>query len=307
MSNQGKAYVCAAGAVFLWSTVASAFKLTLRHLDHLQLLALSACFSCLALFALLLARGRIGDLGRCTALDLLRSLGLGVLNPFLYYLVLFKAYDLLPAQEAQPLNFIWPIVMVLLAAPLLGQAVTLRDMAALVVSFAGVVVIATHGRVFSWHMNSPLGVALAVGSSLVWSLFFLLNARDKRREEVKLFLNFLFGSIFALAAMAMWSSPPELRWAGWGGALYVGLFEMGFTFVLWLKALRLSSSTARVSNLVYLAPFISLVFIHCLVGERIGAYTIAGLLLITGGIALQRSQKAPSGRALSRTGEAPGS
>ena len=71
-------------------------------------------------------------------------------------------------------------------------------------------------------------------------------------------------------------------------SLYVGLFEMGLTYVLWLKALQLSSTTAKVSNLVYISPFLSLMFVSIAVGETIYFYTIAGLALIVGGIVLQR-------------------
>ena len=40
---------------------------------------------------------------------------LGLVNPFLYYLVLFKAYDLLPAQEAQAINYTWALMLAFLS------------------------------------------------------------------------------------------------------------------------------------------------------------------------------------------------
>ena len=63
---------------------------------------------------------------------------------------------------------------------------------------------------------------------------------------------------------------------------------MGITFVLWLKALKFSATTAKVSNLIYLSPFLSLVFIRFIVGETILLSTLTGLVFIVGGILLQQ-------------------
>ena len=68
------------------------------------------------------------------------------------------------------------------------------------------------------------------------------------------------------------------------GAGYVGIFEMGLTFYFWLKALKLSETTAKVSILIYIMPFISLILIHFVVGETILLSSIAGLILIVSGI-----------------------
>jgi drug/metabolite transporter (DMT)-like permease len=62
---------------------------------------------------------------------------------------------------------------------------------------------------------------------------------------------------------------------------------MGITFLFWLKALQTASSTDKVSNLVYLAPFLSLVFVHFILNEPIYLTTPAGLLLIILGIIVQ--------------------
>jgi len=72
------------------------------------------------------------------------------------------------------------------------------------------------------------------------------------------------------------------------GVIYIGLFEMGITFVLWLNALKNAENTAKVSNLVYLSPFLSLLFVSIAVGEKILISTFVGLTLIIGGILIQQ-------------------
>ncbi|MCX7635585.1 MAG: DMT family transporter, partial [Syntrophales bacterium] len=133
--------------------------------------------------------------------------------------------------------------------------------------------------------------ALAMGSSLIWALFWLFNVRDRRDEVVKLFSNFCFGRVF-VAVTAFILSPPRLPdLAGLMGAIYIGAFEMGITYVFWLKALTLSRSAALVSNIVYASPFLSLFLIRFIVGEVILPSTLVGLVLIVTGILIQQGQK----------------
>jgi drug/metabolite transporter (DMT)-like permease len=288
MEKQKQAYLYAVTAVLFWSTVASAFKLALRYLDFIQLLFFSCVASILALFAILLIQNKLILLRRFSAKEYLYSLALGFLNPFLYYLILFKAYSLLPAQEAQPLNYTWSIMLVLLSIPLLKQKIGFKSILAILVSYFGVLVISTRGDITGLTFSDPGGVALALGSAVIWALFWIGNIKDKRDETAKLFLNFSFGFVFILAPMLFSSRMRIPSVAGIVGAVYVGLFEMGITFVLWLKALKLSRTTAQVSNLIFLSPFISLVLIRLVVGETILPSTIIGLAFIVGGIIMQQ-------------------
>jgi len=283
---EGKAYAYAMAAVFMWATVASAFKITLRYISPFQLLFFSSIVSTLILFLTLLITHKIYQInvGRRR---FLHSAFLGFLNPFLYYNVLFLAYDMLPAQEAMTLNYMWPIVLTILAIPLLRQKVGARSIAALLISFFGVIIISTHGNIFTLHFSNPIGISLALGSTVIWATFWIFNVKDKEDEVVKLFINFLFGVFFIfIAAIFIGIDFPCKK--ALIGATYVGIFEMGLTFILWLRALRLAPTTAKISNLIYLAPFLSMIFIHFIVGEKILPSTLAGLLFIVSGILIQQ-------------------
>jgi len=294
MKSSGKAYAYGLTTVLLWSTVATAFKLSLRHLSPSQLLLYANVTSILVLVAILAVRGGLSKLWSCSRRQYLHSLGLGVLNPFSYYLVLFEAYDRLPAQEAQPLNYTWAITLSLLSIPLLRQRIRLRDLAAAAVSYAGVVVLSTRGDVLGLRFSDPIGVALALGSTVIWSLYWIYNTKDRRDPVVALLLSFVFGLPFVFGACVVLSTPWVTDVWGLLGAAYVGAFEMGLTFVLWLSALRHSDDTARVSQLIFLSPFLSLVFIHFVVGESIVRSTYVGLVLIVGGLLLRGKSKEPA-------------
>ena len=290
MNNQRKALVLGLLAVLAWSTVATAFKLALRHLDHFQLLFLANVFSLLSLGLVIVLQGKTGLVTAANRRQLLLASGLGLLNPFIYYLVLFKAYSLLPAQVAQPINFTWALTMAWLSVPLLGQKLSWRDGLAGLVCYAGVVVISTGGNLTSWKMASPLGVGLALGSTVIWALYWIGNTRSQTDPVVGLFLGFAIALPFVTATTALFS---DFQWdvAGWLGGAYVGAFEMGFTFVLWLTALRLTTSTARIANLIFLAPFLSLIFINFILGEQVVPATLIGLVLIVGGLLYQSRGK----------------
>ncbi len=287
MTRSFKSYLFALMAVLFWSTIASALKITLRYIDFRQLLFYASLTSLIILFAALLWQKKTGLFKSLTFADLLRSAILGFISPFLYYLVLLKAYDLLLAQEAGTLNYIWPVVLVLLSVPLLKQKIGWVSIVAVLISFFGTLIIGTHGALLDLEFTSAKGVALALGSAVLWALYWIFNVRDPKDDILKLFLNFTFGTLYITLLIIITGkiSLPDVK--GLLGSVYVGVFELGLTYILWLKGLQLAATTAKVSNLVYLSPFISLFVIRFAVGEIILPSTIAGLAMIVGGILLQ--------------------
>jgi drug/metabolite transporter (DMT)-like permease len=286
MEKSRQPYIYALLAVFFWSTIPTAFKICLSELDILPMLTIAVFTSASALLIILVVQRKTGLIRKTTGRQLLNSALLGFINPFIYYLILLKAYQLLPAQVAQPLNMIWPIILVFLSVPLLGQKIKRRSFAALFISFAGVYIISSQGSMFHPGHSDIRGVLLATGSSVFWAFYFILNVRDKRDETVKLFLNFLFGFIY-LAAVLIITESLKIREYGLKGTLsagYIGIFEMGITFLFWLKALQTAPTTDKVSNLVYIAPFLSLIFVHFILHEPVYYTTPVGLLFIISGI-----------------------
>lgn len=286
-----KAYLFAILAVLFWSTSPTAFKLGLRFIDTWQLLTGASLASTLVLGILTAAQGKFRLLMSFSGKDLAFSALMGLLNPVAYYLILFKAYTILPAQVAQPLNMIWPIVLVLLAVPILGQKVSWLSLGAMLLSFSGVVLISLMGGTVSQDPQNRLGISLALSTSVVWAIYFLYNTRDRRDPYARLFLNFAFASLFLLLAGIFRDQPFPDSAEGWFASLYVGVFEMGVTFALWLMAIRLAPSSDRISNLVYMAPFLNLFFARQLLGETIYMTTVIGIVLLVTGIVIQNKQK----------------
>lgn len=298
-----RAVLLALAAVAMWSTAASAFKLSLRYQSPYMLLLLSSLVSLAALGAIAGARRLRGAAWKPGSLS--NAAVRGILNPFLYYLVLLEAYDRLPAQVAMVINYLWPVTLVLMSIPLLGQRILGRQIAAVLVSFGGVVVLAV-GRE-TGGLSADLGpMMLALASTVIWSTYWILNVRQKGDDVHKLLLNFLFGSVYLLiyGLVSGRLELPPVR--GLVGSAYVGLLEMSLTYVVWLKALSLARDTAQVGNLIYLTPFLSLGVISLAVGERISPATLVGLALVIGGVALQQSIKTSRRSKMGDEGDWPG-
>jgi len=289
--NQNKAYCFALITVILWSTSATAFKIALRELNNIQLLVIANITSLLIFFIILGFQKRLFLLQQLNFRNVTLSALQGFLNPFAYYLILFKAYSLLPAQVAQPVNFIWPVVLMLLSVPLLKQPLRISGVFALLISFAGVFVLATQGQMQNFRIAEPVGIALSLFSSVIWALFWIVNLKDQRDDLVKLFMSFGFSMVYILILAFCTHDILPLFSRPLMPAVYVGLFEMGFSFVFWLKALQYSDSTGKVANLIYLVPFLSLLVIHFVLKEDLYVTSIMGLFLIVAGIITGRIKK----------------
>jgi drug/metabolite transporter (DMT)-like permease len=291
MANQRKAYTYGLMAIMFWSTIATAFSLALKELSVFELMTWASFTSVVCLYLILVLQKKQSIFRRTSAIQWRNSALMGLLNPFLYYAVLLEAYAILPAQEALVLNYIWPVTLVLLSIPLLKQKIGIKSILSILLSFSGVIVIVLKGSLSSFSLTNWYGDLLALSSSIAWAFFWIFNIRDQRDESEKLFLNFLFGFIYSLTALLIIEDFTIPGVKGLMAAVYIGLFELGITFVLWLKALKYSGSTDKVSQLVYLSPFVSLFFIRLIVGESILPSTIAGLVLIIAGILIQQRIK----------------
>lgn len=288
MKKSSRAYLYAALAVLLWGTIPTAFKLALSELSIVTMLGITTLVSTAVMLLIVVSSGKLKLLWKMTRRDIMWSALLGLITPVAYYLLLLKAYSLLPGQVAQPINMIWPIILVFFSIPLLHQRIPPRSFIALFISLAGVYIIASQGALFHPGKSDTAGVLLALVSSVLWALYFILNMRDKRDESVKLFTNFLFGSLYMVAIMlASGSFSETVSLKGAAASAYCGIFEMGITFWLWLRALQLSETTDKVSNLVYFAPFISLLLLHFIIDEPIYYTTPLGLLFIIGSVLFQ--------------------
>ncbi|PTY38036.1 hypothetical protein BGP77_16405 [Saccharospirillum sp. MSK14-1] len=290
MSSERRALGYALIAVLLWSTVATAFKVALQHVSVSQLMAGAALFSIIALLATLAIRDELRTALNRLWSDRTAAFRLGLINPVLYYAVLFEAYDRLPAQVAQPVNYTWAITLGLLSVPFLGHRLTRWDLTGMLLGYSGVVFISIAGQNVSGSLDY-FGLFLALASTLLWAGYWLVNTRDDRPPIIGLFQNFVYAFPLLVLWMLWRDGLPALNeWPVSASLAYVGVFEMGITFVFWQLAMHHTSNASRIGTLIFLSPFISLFLIHIVLGEPLQWLTFGGLGLIIAGLWIQQSK-----------------
>ena len=288
MAADKQAFIYAIIAVLLWSTVATAFKITLQYMTPLQMVTAASSVSFVILGLVCLVQKKTGELILELRKMPLYYLLMGLINPLIYYLVLFQAYKLLPASEAQPLNYTWAIALSIMATLFLKQSIRRRDWVACALGYFGVLVIATRGNILELSFSDPWGVTLALISTFLWAGYWILNTRRNADSVVSLVLSFGFALPILIIASFIWSDWSAIPWQGWAAVSYVGLFEMGITFLFWLKAMKTATNTALISNLIFVSPFISLMLLSAVIGETIYPSTLVGLMFIIFGLLVQR-------------------
>lgn len=285
MSNNAKSIAYGLVAVLSWSTVATAFKITLKYLTHFEMVLVASVTALCVFAAVVTIQRKWGEIRHLSAREWGHFALLGLLNPVAYYLVLFAAYDMLPAHVAQPINYTWPIILVVMLAIFAKQSIPAHKYLGMAISLGGVAMISfgsSHGDGAALPL---MGIVCCVLSAVLWATYWMVNNSKKQSVDgnLALFLGFFFGTLYLLVAapfvgINLTSVPGILA------GMYVGGFEMGIPFVFFALALRTTTNPSLINQLSYLAPFLSLFFIAMVLGESITLSTVAGLILIVAGI-----------------------
>ena len=284
MKSSSKPLLLGSLAVLSWSTVATAFKVALNHMSVFEMVFV-AVLTALVIFTIWMfvsngwrqLRNLTPKLWGAFAL-------LGLISPVAYYLVLFLAYDYLPAQIAQPVNYTWPILLTIMLAFIHRTPIPLMKYVGMIISFAGVVAISVGGKNLPGGV-SVLGIGIAILSAFLWALYWIVSDRlkDSINQVGTLFLTFGFGMIYLLIGSCFIPLSHLSTEALLSGA-YIGAFEMGIPFICFGMAIRTTDNPTLINQICYLSPFLSLFFISMILGEPIMPTTYLGLILIVAGL-----------------------
>lgn len=284
MNGNTKSVLLASTAVLSWATVATAFKIALEHLTVFNMLLLSTWTAVLIYAIMMTVEKKWQELCAMPLKLTVQTALLGLLNPVIYYLVLFRAYDMLPAQMAQPLNYAWPIVLLVLLAVFNHEKISGKKYIGMLISVSGVVCISLGGGGVKGGV-SVAGIAMALFSAVLWATYWLLNNRlkDKVDTTMSLFLGFFAGAV-VLAVGGLFVGIEINSVEGLLSGIYIGCFEMGIPFLTFGMALRITKNPALINQMCYLSPFLSLFLIAVVLGETIVPTTYVGLALIVAGL-----------------------
>ena len=212
---------------------------------------------------------------------------LGVGGLFGYHALYFAALQLAPPAEANLVNYLWPLLIVLLSAPLAGEKLGWPHLAGALLGFAGVALLAIN-RGVSFAGAYALGYALALGCAFAWSLYSVLSRRfgETPTDAIASFcaaaavLSLHLPSLFE---STVWPASPT----AWLAVLALGVGPTGGAFYLWDHAV--GTATSALGALSYAAPILSTaLLIACGLAAPTSALLLAALLVTAGAVLASR-------------------
>lgn len=301
LSPQQISYFNLALCILFWASIPVASKKILVEMTNVQMLFWSTLFSFGVMSVVLAAQGKTGLLARYRAREYGWMGLLGFLGAYLYYVLLYGAFARTTAAEGFILAYTWPILVSLLAVLLLGEKLTGRKALGIGISFFGVLVIVTQGKIVSVAFTSLTGDLLALAGAFVFALFSVLGKRARYDPTVSATVYFAVALLAVTATLLATSTIPWPSAAVWPWLLYNGVLVNGITYVFWFKALE-NGDTFVISNALYLTPFLSLVYVYYWLEEPILPSAVAGLVVIVAGIVVQAGRRQARLRAAVQSG-----
>jgi drug/metabolite transporter (DMT)-like permease len=215
---------------------------------------------------------------------------LGVGGLFGYHALYFAALQLAPPAEANLVNYLWPLLIVLLSAPLAGERLGWPHLLGALLGFAGVVLLAL-GRGLSFTGAYALGYALALGCAFTWSLYSVLSRRfgETPTDAIAAFCGVsavLSLGCHLLFELTVWPASP----GAWLAVLALGLGPAGAAFYLWDHAVKRGDIRA-LGALSYATPILSTaLLIASGLAEPTSTLFIAAILVTAGAVLASRER-----------------
>ena len=241
------AHLYALGAIALWATLAS-LGVSLRHIPPFLLTGIGLLIGSLLALPFVLRDQRAWRIPATT-------LALGVYGLFGFHLLLFIALRHAPPVEANLVNYLWPLFMVVLA-PLLLVGVRLRGVhvVAALLGFAGAAIaILGAGQNAAGQGGWSWGYLPALGSALIWASYSLLSQRVAAFPTAAIGLFSLVSGLLSLLCHSMLEPSVLLSGHDWLLLALMGLGPLGAAFFLWDKALK-GGDARQIGILSYLTP-----------------------------------------------------
>jgi drug/metabolite transporter (DMT)-like permease len=278
------AMVAGLGAIALWGALAT-LSVIAGPIPPFQMVAMTFAIGA----AIGIARARARGLAW---VDLVRWPGkvwlLGVGGLFGYHALYFAALQLAPPAEANLVNYLWPLLIVLLSAPLAGERLGWPHLVGALLGFAGVALLA-FGRGVSFAGGYALGYALALGCAFAWSLYSVLSRRFGETPTDAIASFCTAAAILSLACHLLfeptvWPATP----VAWLAVLALGIGPTGGAFYLWDHAVKRGDIRA-LGALSYAAPILSTaLLVLCGLAPATTTLLIAALLVTAGAVLASR-------------------
>ncbi len=268
----------ALGAIALWSSLAS-LGLSLQHVPPFLLTGVALLFGSLLALPSVLQDWRQWKIPATT-------LVLGVYGLFGFHFLLFIALRHAPPVEANLVNYLWPLFMVVLA-PLFLPGVTLRavHVAAALLGFAGAAIAILGAGSVGANSGWSWGYLPALGSAFIWASYSLLTKRVRRFPTAAIGLFGAVSGALSLLCHVVLEPPAALSGQDWLLLAVMGLGPLGAAFFLWDRALKLGDAR-QIGILSYLTPLGSTALLLLVSGRALSWSVAVAAVMILGAAVL---------------------
>ncbi|MFN4119913.1 DMT family transporter [Acidovorax sp.] len=271
-----KANFYALGAIALWASLAS-LGVSLTHVPPFLLTGIALVIGSVPAWPLV---ARDPTQWRVP----LGTLALGVYGLFAYHFLLFIALRHAPAVEANLVNYLWPLLIVVLA-PVLLPGVRLRaaHVLAALLGFGGAAIAIVGGRELSGEL--AWGYLPALAAAFIWASYSLLTKRVAAFPTTAIGLFGLVSGVLAL--LCHWALEPTatLQWRDWGLLALLGLGPLGASFFMWDRALKLGDAR-QIGILSYITPLASTSLLVLVSGRPFSGSIVVATVMILGAAVL---------------------
>lgn len=281
-----KNYIYAIVTVLIWSTMATTVKMMLADIPNLEALSISSYLAFIFLLLMNIKTGIIKEMKNYSGKEYGIMSGLGFLGLFLYSALYYYGLGELSSQEACILNYLWPMMLVVFSCIILKEKMTLMKGVAMVCSFVGIIILSTGDRGAS-SGNTTMGIVSCILAAACYGLFSVLNKKADLNQNISMMIIWLVVGICAMALGLITEEWVMLSGKEWLSLLWLGVVVDAVAYLLWALALKGSENTAKIANLAYLTPFLSLIVSAVVLGEKITIRAGLALVFIIGGILIQ--------------------
>jgi len=260
-------------------------------LDNHQFLFWSSLVSAVILSLTSILSGRACEIKQCSLQDLGRLMILGLLGTYVYYLFLYFGYSRAIGMEVLVVQYTWPVLIVVLSIFILKERLNYRKVIAVILGFAGVVIVLTKGDFSSIRIGN-ISVFLLVGAgSFCFALFSVLSKNIRQEPLFATTIYFITACIASFFSMFFYSEFALPSMAEIFPVLLNGIFVNGFSYVCWMAALKFTEAS-YLAPFTFITPALSAVYLVLFFGEPIiPAYGISLVCVILGGLINTLGQK----------------